>query len=292
MSHPSAAQLIRRLSRLTGKEVLAVRPVQTRGYTVAFHAIAELDDGTTAFVKAATEEVTAEFIRDEQRFFGLLEAPFMPRLLAMDADDPPLLVLEDLTSARWPPPWDDAAIESVRETLAAVAATPVPEGVRPIDDRRAWLVDGWADVEADPAPFLRLGVCSAEWLEGGLHVLREAAESAPISGAALIHMDVRSDNLCLAPRGAVLVDWNHASRGSPDLDIAAWLPSLRVEGGPEPETILPGAGGFAALLAGYFGSRAGLPPPPTAPYVRDVQLAQLRVSLPWAARELGLEPPG
>ena len=122
--------------------------------------------------------------------------------------------------------------------------------------------------------------------------LREASESAPIAGDGLLHLDVRSDNLCIAERGAVLVDWNHASIGNPDLDVAAWLPSLRLEGGPEPDTVLPGAGGFAALLAGFFGSRAGLPAPPTAPQVRAFQLAQLRVALPWAVRELGLRPIG
>jgi hypothetical protein len=70
------------------------------------------------------------------------------------------------------------------------------------------------------------------------------------------------------------------------------LPSLRLEGGPEPDQLLPHAHGFAALLAGFFGSRAGLPAPPTAPRVRPFQLAQLRVTLPWAARQLDLPPPG
>jgi Ser/Thr protein kinase RdoA (MazF antagonist) len=122
--------------------------------------------------------------------------------------------------------------------------------------------------------------------------LREGAERAPIDGDALIHCDVRSDNICLTDRGAVLVDWNQACIANADLDVAGWLPSLRLEGGPEPEELMPDSRGLAAALAGYFGSRAGLPPPPTAPRVRPLQLAQLRVALPWAARELGLEPPG
>jgi hypothetical protein len=49
-----------------------------------------------------------------------------------------------------------------------------------------------------------------------------------------------------------------------------------------------GAGGLAAVLAGFFASRAGLPPPPTAPGVRAFQFAQARVAIPWALRELGL----
>jgi Phosphotransferase enzyme family len=284
--------VIERLSKLLGTEVRELKPVQSSGYSVAFHAIAELANGTTAFVKAATEPVTAGFIRDEQRVYGALSGPFMPALLALDEDDPPLLVLEDLRAADWPPPWEGSMIEAVRETLAAVAATPPPSAIEPIEQHRERLVTGWSEVEADPDPFLGLGVCSRDWLVHALPILRDASETAPIDGDAVVHLDVRSDNLCIAARGAVLVDWNHASVGNPDLDVACWLPSLRLEGGPEPDEIMPGVAGFAALLAGFFGCRAGLPAPTTAPQVRPLQLAQLRVSLPWAARELGLQPPG
>jgi hypothetical protein len=284
--------VIERLSRLLGTEVRALTRVQSSGYTVAYHGIAELADGSTAFVKAATEPVTAGFIRDEQRVLGALSGPFVPAVLAMDDDDPPLLVLEDLRAAHWPPPWDDAKIDAVRKTLVAVGATEPPDAVPPIGVHHDRLVTGWAEIEADPAPFLSLGVCSPKWLTAALPTLREASESAPIEGDALLHLDVRSDNLCIAERGAVLVDWNHACRGNADLDVAAWLPSLRLEGGPEPEEVLPRAPGLAALLAGFFGSRAGLAAPPTAPHVRPFQLAQLEVSLPWAARQLDLPPPG
>jgi aminoglycoside phosphotransferase (APT) family kinase protein len=284
--------VIERLSRLLGTDVRTLTRVQSSGYTVAYHAIAELADETTVFVKAATEPVTAGFILDEQRVLAALNGAFLPEVRAMDDEDPPLLVLEDLRGAHWPPPWDEAKIDAVRETLAAVAATEPPGVVPPIGVHHDHLVTGWAEIEADSAPFLSLGVCSAEWLDYALPKLREASETAPIDGNALLHLDVRSDNLCIARRGAVLVDWNHACVGNADLDVAAWLPSLRLEGGPEPEEILPGAPGFAALLAGFFGSRAGLPAPPTAPHVRAFQLAQLRVALPWATRELDLRPPG
>jgi Phosphotransferase enzyme family len=284
--------VIERLSRLLGLEVEALTRVQSSGYTVAYHAIAELADGRTAFVKVATEPVTAEFIRDEQRVYRAVSGPFMPALLALDEDDPPLLVLEDLRAAHWPPPWEPGMIEAVRKTLARVAASPPPRAIPPVGTHRERLVTGWAEIEADSAPFLALAVCSERWLADALPVLREASETAPIDGDSVLHLDVRSDNLCIAERGAVLVDWNHACIGNADLDVACWLPSLRLEGGPEPEEILPGVGGFAALLAGFFGCRAGLPAPPTAPNVREFQLAQLSVALPWAARELDLPPPG
>jgi hypothetical protein len=280
-----------RVARLAGTDVRSLRRIKGGGYAASFRALAELADGRTVFVKAGAEEVTSEFLRDELRFYGAVRAPFMPELVGMDDGEPPLLVLEDLSRERWPPPWDDVSVAAVRETLAAVAATAPPEWLPPITDEAEWLLGGWAEIERDPEPFLSLGVCSADWLEGSLPVLREAAETAPIAGDALLHLDVRSDNICLAERGAVLVDWNLAHVGNPELDVACWLPALADEGGPQPEEILADAPGFAAGLAGFFGSRAGLPPPPTAPYVRAVQLSQLRAALPWAARGLHLPPP-
>jgi hypothetical protein len=41
-----------RVSAAVGRRVRSLRRVQTRGYAMAFHAIAEFDDGSTAFVKA------------------------------------------------------------------------------------------------------------------------------------------------------------------------------------------------------------------------------------------------
>lgn len=281
-----------RVSRLAGTEVMSLRRVQSGGWGLSFHARAELADGRTVFVKAGSEEVTSGFVRDEQRFYRSVQASFMPQLVGLDEGDPPLLVIEDLSRARWPPPWDDEAIAAVRATLVQVWATPPPDWLPPVTDEVEWLLGGWAGIERDPEPFLSVGVCSRAWLEGALPTLRDAAETAPIAGDSLLHLDVRSDNICLAERGAVLVDWNLAHVGNPDLDLAAWLPSLEAEGGPQPEALLPDAPGFAALLAGFFGSRAGLPPPPTAPRVREVQLSQLRTALPWAARALHLPPIG
>ena len=121
-----------------------------------------------------------------------------------------------------------------------------------------------------------------------------AESSAPVAGDALAHCDVRSDNLCIKDGRAVLVDWNWAQRGSSVLDVALWLPSLALEGGPAPEEIsrsFPGVDAIAPMLAGFFVGQAGLPPHEGAPLVRGFQLDQLRVALPWACSVLELEPP-
>ena len=74
---------------------------------------------------------------------------------------------------------------------------------------------------------------------------------------------------------------------NPVFDIVVWLPSLEIEGGPKPETILSNAGQHAAILSGYFASQAGLP---GVPNVRKIQFKQLQSALPWTVRELDLPP--
>ena len=278
-----------RVGEALGSPPAAARPV-SGGYSTAERLVVELADGRTVFAKCAHEEPVAGFLRDERRLYESLDADFMPRYVGFLDGPPPVLVLEDLSGAYWPPPWNAGAIERVLSMLERVRAATPPTHVAPIS--REGLVDGWARIADDPRPFLSLGVCSSDWVAEALPALREASERAPVEGDDFMHLDVRSDNVCLLDDRAVLVDWNWACVGNGQLDIAAWLPSLHLEGGPLPDDVLPEcAPGFAALLAGFFGSRAGLPPPPTAPHVRPFQLAQLRIALPWAARVLGLPEP-
>jgi len=124
-----------------------------------------------------------------------------------------------------------------------------------------------------------------------LPALLEASRPGMLEGDALLHFDVRSDNLCIRGDRAVLVDWNLACVGNPAFDVAFWLPSLTLENGPQPDELADDCAdvnAFAAVVAGFFAARAGLPPPPGAPAVRAFQLAQLEVALPWAIRVLGL----
>ncbi len=266
---------------------MAERPA-TGGYTNALRRIVTLADGRTAFVKSAVDDQTRGWLEAEQRIYAAAGGSFMPQVLAAE---PGVLVLEDLSDAHWPPPWRDGDVQAVLDALDALhAVTPPPGLPRPqeADDLRG----GWPDVAADPEPFLSLGLASRDWLETSLPALLEAAARAELDGDRLVHLDIRSDNLCLRDGRCVIVDWNWAARGNPQLDLAFWLPSLRLEGGPEPEAL----GGeidpeLAALCAGFFACRAGLEEIPIAPRLRTVQRAQLEVALPWAARALGLSRP-
>jgi Ser/Thr protein kinase RdoA (MazF antagonist) len=119
-----------------------------------------------------------------------------------------------------------------------------------------------------------------------------AAAAAPLVGDDLVHCDVRSDNLCIRGDRAVLFDWNFACVGNAAFDVAFWLPSLALEGGPKPARLAtPAVAELAPTVAGFFAALAPLPPPEGAPTVRAFQRAHLEVALPWAAQVLGLPEP-
>lgn len=240
----------------------------------------------SAFVKIGATDLTAGWTRVEYRNYRSLRGSFLPDVLGFDDDGKrPVLALEDLSGADWPPPWTDAGVAAVLDALAAIRQTPPPGHLtRHERDQEA----DWRTIAEDPAPFLALSICSSAWLMAALPVLIDAAAAAPLAGDSLVHLDVRSDNLCFRNGRAIVIDWNHAGIASPDLDIAFWLPSLQAEGGPPPEAILPNAPGLAAWVAGFFCARAGGAPIPEAPHVRPLQVQQSRTALPWAARALGL----
>ncbi len=287
---------VERVRRALGAAPLAWRDASGHGAPSNRRFVVDFEGGRTAFVKIAALDYTAEWLREEFRVYAALDGqPFLPRLLGWDDDGlAPALVLEDLSRATWPPPWDAARIDAVLATLASVHATPPPMAVSPATESQFGM-DGWPDVAADPEPFLSLGLCSPGWLRDHLSALADASAAAETDGTSFLHFDVRSDNLCLRDGRVLLVDWNNACVGNALLDIASWLPSLEAEGGPSPHVILPdetpGLPAIASLLAGYFCARAGLPAIPQAPHARPLQLMQSKTALPWAARALGLPPP-
>jgi Phosphotransferase enzyme family len=276
---------VARAERLLGGEAESWRRVESRGWSRNEHWTLVLRDGTRAFLKEASIAPSPEWLRREAEVLRLVRGPFAPKLLAFEDGGRPLLVLDDLSEgSHWPPPWRPGDVEAVLGTLEEAARTRV-DGLPRFE---SW--PGWHAVADDPAPFLSLRIASGAWLERALPELLAAQDGAGTAGDALVHFDVRSDNLCIRDSRAVLVDWNHACLGNPELDVACWLPSLVLEGGPGPREVGRGDE-LAALVAGFFAALAGLPPPEGAPRVRGFQIAQLEVALPWACDVLGLEPP-
>jgi hypothetical protein len=287
---------VERARRALGATPISWRAVPGHGAPSTRRFIVQLPDDRTVFLKIAAFDYVAEWFRDERLAYEALDGMrFLPRFVGWDDDGvAPLLAIEDLSDAVWPPPWDRSRVDAVLASLEAVHDA-TPRRSLPRAEERQFGLDGWPDVALDPEPFLSTGICSDAWFTENLPTLSAASVAARIDGDRVLHFDVRSDNLCLVAGRAVFVDWNHACIGNPVLDTAAWLPSLQAEGGPPPEAVLPddtpGLPEIAALLAGYFGARAGLPPIPQAPHVRALQLTQAGTTLPWAARLLGLPAP-
>lgn len=286
MTRP-APDIVERVTRLLGWTPETWRPVHG-GYTpTARYAVAS--GLRTGFVKIATTEMTAWQINREIAAYAGISGRFVPRVLGADPDPTcPILAIEDLSAATWPPPWSASILDAVLAAIAEMHAAPstLRHGAL-LENREA----GWPTVAADPAAFLSLGLVDPAWLDRALPALIAAEAACPQAGDALTHLDLRSDNLCLTAEGVKIVDWAEACRSSPELDLGFFLPSLACERGPDPEAILPGRPDVAALVSGFFAARAGQPDVPMAPFVRRVQREQLSTALPWAIRALGLEPP-
>jgi hypothetical protein len=283
---PGSHALAREVARHFGRTVESVHTV-AGGYSLAERLVVRWREGGSVFVKGAVDADTAAWLRTEHAIYARHRAAFFPALQGWQDDGAhPWLALEDLSEAFWPPPWSRAQIDAVLAALEEVAACPASD-LPSMESRRGEFA-GWSRVAAEPDLFLRLGVASARWLERVLPSLLAADDRAVLDGAALLHNDVRSDNLCFSGDRVVFVDWNWACRGNPKLDVAAWLPSLTLEGGPPPETLLPGEGDLAGFVAGFYAAHAGLPPLQGRPTLRDFQLAMLQESLGWATRALDL----
>jgi hypothetical protein len=283
-----SGELLARVTRLTG-----ARPVgwvsRPGGFTPTERWSLDLADGRWVFAKRATRDWLAEALRIEHRNLGLIDADFRCAILGWEDGEYPLLLLEDLREARWPPPWQAGDVDRVLATLERVWAMPADD-LPPAEEVRT-IMSGWHQVAEDPTAFLRLGIASPQWVDRCVEDLCAAADAASYSGSAFLHMDVRSDNMCFLGERIVLVDWNWAVRGPTDLDLACWLPSLRLEGGPLPDSVAPGLGAYAAAIASYFAVNAALPPVPDSPSLRRAQRDQLNIALSWACRELGLPQP-
>src|SRR5438445_11247964 len=137
------------------EDVLGARPASRRraerGYTPAERWVIELEDGRSVFIKAATNDLTAGWLRNEHRIYEALQATFMPGLIGWRDDERPILVLEDLSAGVWPPPWTDERVASVLQMLKAVAGSSPPGWLPPVSSS-GFVERGWDVVQDDPRP--------------------------------------------------------------------------------------------------------------------------------------------
>jgi hypothetical protein len=281
-------ELSGRVEKIVGQRVVALEEIPgAGGYTPALRRIATLADGSTVFVKAAASDLTATWLEAEQRSYAALAGqPFVPHVVGVGDG---VLVLEDLRQGHWPPPWRPGDVDRVLATLDVVARARPPADAPSLEASAGHMLRLWHKVADRPEPFLGLGLCTREWFDGAIGTLVDAESRGTLDGDGLVHFDVRSDNLCLLDDRVVLIDWNNTARGRAELDRIAFAQGVAVEGGPPPDETAPDADPhLVTMLTSYFARNAPKPVIPDAPRVRDIQLAQLRVCLPWMCRLLGL----
>lgn len=277
------------------------------GFSPGVAARLRLADGCSAFVKAAGPEPNPDtpHIHRRERLIARALPPNVPapRLLdAIDEDGWIVLLFEHVAGVMPAQPWRTDELDRVLRAFTELAEllTPSPVDLTDVPDLGGGPVSGWAGVlerhergedELDGLP---------GWVRERLGDLARIEQGAldATAGDSLIHCDLRADNLLLTPDRVVAVDWPWARLRAPWFDLLAFLPSVRLQGGPPPREIFathPVSAGAdpdavtTALtgLAGFFIGNGRLPAPPGLPTVRAFQTAQGRIALEWLRERIG-----
>jgi hypothetical protein len=264
------------------------------GFSPGTAAAVTLADGRRAFVKAVGTPLnpdTPALYRQEVTVQGWLpRVPWTPALLATyDDGEWVALAFEHVDAPTVPVPWTRASVDAVagvvREMHAALGPAPAeaPSVVDALGGGRGWR-EWAASGVPDGAP---------SWALHGLDRLAalEAAWPAAAEGTALLHLDLRHDNLLLSGSSVWVVDWPWAGRGAAWVDAVLLAVAVEAYGGPpapeafaatSPEAVGPDLlGPVLAALSGYFVPHGLLPAPPGLPYLREVQAGQGAVVAAW-----------
>lgn len=280
----SESDVVATVARIVGASVTSLERVDAPGSFIPNrHFRAHMADGQSVFVKEATTDWTRQILQDECHAYASIGSRgFMPKFLGHAAD---ILVIEDLGSAHWPPPWRAIDVDLFLAALDQIGRTTAPDAVRDLDG----VARCWGYVTDNPDSLLGLGFCTRGWLaEAGPALC--VADSVSLRGDALVHGDFRGDNACVTDGRVVVVDWAAAARGRSDFDRIAFAIAYAAETGERPEQVAPVADpDVVAVMAGVFARHA--PEPTVPPRVREQLSRQLGVALPWWARLVDLPLP-
>ncbi|WP_225753747.1 phosphotransferase family protein [Actinotalea sp. Marseille-Q4924] len=295
-----------RIQELAGAEV-ASESTATNGFSPGFASTLELGDGTCVFVKAVAPHlnpVSPTLARAEIHVNRLLPPEAgAPELVFADDDGTWVVLGFAVVDGTTPAvPWDAQELELALATVERLAHVPAPAGLRDLRELTGEMFTGWRRL-AEDADDLGAALESvpehADWLAGALPRLAAWEESgvAASAGDRLVHADLRGDNMLVGttaggPRRVWLVDWPHASAGSPVFDVVGMLPSVAMTGGGAAADVFDAHPAATSLdrgavrdvltgIAGYFVRGAVQPAPPGIPNLRAFQLAQGRAALDW-----------
>ena len=275
------------------------------GFSPGFAGKLLLADGRTFFAKGvspAQNPDTPSLHRREAKIVGLLPATTpVPKLLWTydEGEDGWILLLFEYVQGRHPSePWLPEELNQVLEAqdvlVAALTPSPITRDIAgTADEVVARELRGWKWIrETTPS---NLDVWSKKHL-AELIALEEQAPSA-LGGDTLLHLDILADNLLLSSERVWFVDWPHACIGAAWLDLVCFAPSVAMQGGPAPETLVEGSPRCRgvdprlittaiAAIAGRFTHRSLRPPPLGLPTVRAFQAAQGRAARRWLSERL------
>lgn len=280
---------------------VAAAVTQPQGFSPGLAARLLLSDGRRVFLKAVSEKAnpdTPGIHRREARILAALpQAAPMARLLwSYDDKGWVGLCLEDVDGRHPGEPWTDADLDLVSSTVEKMSrdltSSPVSTP-QTVPEFFARTVNGWGI--AIERRETRLNA----WELRNLDRLAELEAQAPslVEGEALVHCDVRADNLLIEGDRVFVLDWPWARVGAAWVDLVAMAPSVEMQDGPACEDFLSrldlrgvsreAIDAVVCSLAGYFVVRALEPPPQGIPTVRAFQAAQGRVATAWLRERTG-----
>ncbi|GAA0588128.1 aminoglycoside phosphotransferase family protein [Streptomyces crystallinus] len=281
---------------------------QRGGFSPGAAARVRLADGRRAFVKAVSAEANPGsplLHRAEARAAATLPPTVpAPRLLAVHEDATWVaLAFEDVDGRQPQVPWRAHELARVLDAMGELARTPGPADLPSVVESEGESFRGWEELLDHDCGHCRDRL--DPWVRRNLASLADLAapwgESA--SGDALAHGDPRADNMLLTPDGRVLfVDWPAAVRAAPWYDLVLILPSVRAQGGPDPEEVFTahpvgrdadpdGVTATLAALTGYFVRQSLRAAPPGLPTLRPFQAALGVTALAWLRTRLGSRLP-
>jgi aminoglycoside phosphotransferase (APT) family kinase protein len=281
------------VARQAGAQVTSA-VTQAGGFTPGLAARLAFRGGQRLFVKAvpAGHPVASAYQREADTAARLPVGVPAPALRWTDSTSGWLVLAYDDVDGAHPdlsPAGRD--LPAVFQAVAAAHAT--ARGLPDFAEQRASWLHGWAEI-------VRSGEAGGlgPWAAArvGLLAAAEACWTRQAAGSALVHGDLRADNMLITPAGVYLVDWAHAATGAPWLDFADLGVQLALTG-HRPADVeaalapLPGWQGAPAsaitsyLIAetGYWLRSSRLPGPPSVPALRPYQARAAAAGLDWVA---------
>jgi fructosamine-3-kinase len=289
------------------------------GYSPAPTYRLVLADGRRAFFKAtyqASNEFSTKALLYEGRVYhelATLLGSWAPQFYAtFHHADWHVLLLEDL-GPKSVPPWTPGKARAITQALAAFhrssLGASLPAWLSRPDERLQH--ENWTRTAHESQAFHQIAALADEaapqaltWFQMITPTIEALMQQSILATEpyAILHGDLRSDNLRFVRGQLYLFDWPAITVGRPEWDVVAFAQTVTVEGGPAPEQVMTwyaeqfplNTAALDSALAWwltFFADRAWRPEIPGLPRVRHFQRQQLGTTVLWAARQWSLPQP-